>query len=152
YVMDWGLAKVLGGKATPPEGSGPAHFAAPAQSGPPQVVTARQSTGDLTQDGVVMGTPSYMPPEQANGQTEALDQRSDIYSLGAILYALLTLQPPVATDGDYVATLVRVVQGEICPPEERAPERARRGLIPPELSAIAMKALATEPKDRYQTV
>jgi serine/threonine protein kinase len=153
YVMDWRLAKVLGSEETRPEDPNPPPAAAPAPSGAPrQVVTARQGCGDATQDGAVMGTPAYMPPEQANGRVEALDQRSDIYSLGAILYALLTLQPPVEADGDYIGTLVRVVEGDIPPPEERAPERARRGQVPPELSAVAMKALAKEPLDRYQSV
>ncbi len=152
YVMDWGLAKVLGTKDTQPEGPAPAAEASAASGGTPkQVVSARQASGDLTQDGVVMGTAAYMPPEQATGRVEALDRRSDVYSLGAILYAILTLQPPVDTHGDYVSILLRVAEGEVRPPEERASERRRRGLIPPELSAIAMKALATEPAARYQT-
>ena len=53
-----------------------------------------------------------MPPEQATGKVESIDQRSDVYSLGAILYEMLTLQPPVDREGGYLAILMRVAQGE----------------------------------------
>jgi serine/threonine protein kinase len=142
--------------------------AAPAQPAPPpmaipvlasdsgplscaRVSTSREDT-DLTQEGAVMGTPVYMPPEQALGKIQEIDQRSDVYSLGAILYEMLTLQPPIDKEGGYTSVLMRVTQGQIQPPEERSPERLRAGKIPRELSAIALKALAKEPKDRYQTV
>jgi hypothetical protein len=97
-----------------------------------------------------MGTPAYMPPEQAKG--EAVDRRSDIYALGAILYEILTLTPPVGRGGDHQAVLQRVVEGRIDPPEQRAPVRVRYGWVPPELSAVAMKALARDPVNRYRTV
>src|SRR5207302_2137596 len=76
----------------------------------------------------------------------------DIYSLGAILYEVLTLSPPVGGGDDQLAHLLRVAEGDIKPPEKLAPWRARRGLIPPELSAVALKALAKDPANRYQTV
>ncbi len=143
YVMDWGLAKSLKGEddgdALPSREGGAAG----------RVVTGRKAPGDQTQDGAVLGTPAYMPPEQAMGRVNDLDERSDVYALGAILYAVLTLRPPVEPDGDYLAVLVRAAQGEVVPPEERTPERA--GQIPPELSAVALKALAKEPGDRYPT-
>jgi serine/threonine protein kinase len=141
YVMDWGLAKVLGRVESAAE-----------QASTGKVQTDRKADANLTQDGSVLGTPAYMPPEQAMGQTGDIDQRSDIYSLGAILYELLTLQPPVGRDGDQIAILLRVAEGKVVPPEKAAPERARQGLIPPELSAVARKALAQFPADRYQTV
>ena len=93
-----------------------------------------------------------MPPEQATGNLQAIDARSDIYSLGAILYEMLTLLPPIDKEGGYLAVLMRVMQGEIVPPEQRNPQRARAGKIPKEMSAIAMKALAKSPQDRYQKV
>src|SRR5471030_2520069 len=64
----------------------------------------------------------------------------------------MTLLPPVDRSGDMMAILMRVVEGKIDPPPKRSPERAKAGWIPAELSAIAMKALATAPAKRYQTV
>jgi serine/threonine protein kinase/Leucine-rich repeat (LRR) protein len=164
YVMDWGLAKVRGSDApAAPMASMVGQAVAPAPSAVPlnsttSVTTSRNSkvvTGpeaDLTQDGAVLGTPAYMPPEQATGKLSDIDQRSDIYSLGAILYEMLALQPPVDKNGNYLEVLVRVSQGEILPPEERAPARARAGKIPRELAAVAMKALAKDRDKRYPTV
>jgi serine/threonine protein kinase len=160
YLMDWGLAKVLkrmeGSKEQWSEASEFARFMGeptvpPTGSGSGQsskVQTSREGDADLTQEGAVLGTPVYMPPEQANGKIDAVDQRSDVYSLGAILYEMLTLEAPVEKDGGYLAILIRVSEGEIVVPEKRNLKRA----IPPELSAIAMKSLAREPGNRYQNV
>jgi serine/threonine protein kinase len=123
-----------------------------AQSGSPRIVTSRDSEGDLTRDGAVLGTPVYMPPEQATGKIHEIDERSDVYSMGAILYEILALHPPIGKEGGYWPILMRVTQGQIEPPEKRAPERARAGKIPPELAAIAMKALAKRKEDRYPSV
>ncbi len=117
-----------------------------------RVTTDRENDlSALTMDGSILGTPIYMPPEQAAGDVHAIDPRSDLYSLGAILYELLTLLPPVDKSGGHVAVLRRVVKGEIVTPQKRAPDRDRAGLISKELAAIAMKALALKAVDRYQT-
>jgi serine/threonine protein kinase len=157
YVMDWGLAKVLGREAggRRQEAGVRSQKAAETNTGTrpaDQVVTQRTADSNLTQDGAIMGTPAYMPPEQAKGEKGIVDQRSDIYSLGAILYEILTLTPPPGRGGDYLGVLLRVVEGAIEAPAKRAPERARQGWIPAELSAVALKALAKNPDDRYQTV
>ncbi|MBY0526403.1 MAG: protein kinase [Gemmataceae bacterium] len=155
YVMDWGLAKVLASRERErPEEHGGVTPAAHAPGSPrdSKVVTNRDGEADVTQEGSVLGTPVYMPPEQAAGQINAIDQRSDVYSLGAILYELLTLQPPVVKEGGQLGVLMQVVQGEITPPEKREPKRARAGKIPRELSAVAMKAMAKQPEDRYPNV
>jgi serine/threonine protein kinase len=147
YVMDWGLAKVLAGGPEPPAAAADKIVPDSANKSRAVVVTSRDQPGDKTQDGAILGTPAYMAPEQALGGT--VDQRSDVYALGALLYAVLTLRPPVETERDYVGVLMAVAEGNILPPEKRTPERA--GQIPSELSAIAMKALAKEPGRRYQT-
>lgn len=100
-----------------------------------------------TRRGTVAGTPAYMSPEQARGDLDALDERSDIYSLGAILYEMLTGSPPVlaSTESEIVQ---EVVNGNIQSPAIRAPTRR----IPDELSRIAMRALSTAAEERYQSV
>jgi serine/threonine protein kinase len=160
YVMDWGLAKVLSRDAPTEKSSAVIQatatpmftWAEEGDNSSGTVNTSRQAGDDQTVDGTILGTPLYMPPEQAIGNIAAIDQRSDIYSLGALLYEMLTLRPPVEKEGGYMAILMRVSQGEIVPPAQRVPERARAGKIPKELAAIAMKALAKEPIERYQDV
>ncbi len=151
YVMDWGLAKVLSGSGQQAEEPLTAVLP-PDGKVPPRVATDRTPGLEMTQEGAILGTPVYMPPEQAAGNLQAIDQRSDVYSLGAILYELLTLEPPVEMEGGAMSVLVQVVQGQIVPPEQRVPQRAKSGRIPRELSAVAMKALAKEPADRYPSV
>ncbi|HZZ79715.1 MAG TPA: serine/threonine-protein kinase, partial [Gemmataceae bacterium] len=136
YVMDWGLAKVLRTAGTK-TGNAPVlavpvattaeafdfsavPMATPLSpndsartSGSGKVVTSRDSETDLTQAGSVLGTPVYMPPEQAAGKLDQIDERSDIYSLGAILYELLAWQPPINREGGYWPVLLRVTQGDI---------------------------------------
>jgi serine/threonine protein kinase len=155
-VMDWGLAKVLGrpeqAEAGKAERAGAAGASPAAVTDSGQVRTSRQESGtDATLDGSVIGTPVYMPPEQAEGRVGEVDERSDVYALGAILYEILTLQPPVETRGGALVVIGRVSRGEVIAPERRAPERAREGKIPRELSAIAMKALALKMGDRYRS-
>ena len=121
-------------------------------SGSGKVVTSRELDADLTQEGCVLGTPVYMPPEQAAGQVANIDERSDVYSMGAILYEMLTLQTPVSREGGFWPIVLRVSQGQIEPPEKKDPRRTRAGKVPPELAAVAMKALAKRKEDRYQNI
>jgi serine/threonine protein kinase len=115
YVMDWGLAKVLNRAA--PAASSSVIASAPsfawAEAGASgsssgAVRTDRTSEEDLTVDGTVLGTPVYMPPEQALGDIAAIDERSDVYALGAVLYEMLALQPPVEKTGGMQGVLLRV--------------------------------------------
>jgi serine/threonine-protein kinase len=89
-VMDWGMAKVL------PQGAAN-EKTPPPEDGATVIRTARSGSGsDLSQAGTVLGTPAFMPPEQANGEIERLDERADVFGLGAILCAILAAQPPYA--------------------------------------------------------
>ncbi len=153
-VLDWGLAKRVG--AEPPnepapeaagaEGTRGGTGTAAPQAGNPQSTVDERSPGTpsdaLTQAGDVVGTPSYMAPEQAEGRLDAISPRSDIYALGAVLYQVLTGRAP-HSGGDGAAVLARLRQG---PPP--APRQLRRD-VPLALEAVCLKAMARAPADRY---
>jgi serine/threonine-protein kinase len=104
---------------------------------------ARDSAGEnLTQTGTVMGTATYFSPEQAQGQ--AIDQRSDVYALGVVLYEMVTGRPPFQGDNP-VAIAYQHVQETPIPPAQLNPD------VPPELQAVILRALAKRPDDRYPT-
>lgn len=102
----------------------------------------RENTKFQTQSGVILGTPSYMSPEQADGRLSAIGPATDIYSLGAILYELLTGQPPfdAATP---IETLQAIRTREPVPPDRIEPQ------IPKDLATICLKCLEKEPQRRY---
>jgi serine/threonine protein kinase len=98
----------------------------------------------LTLTGDLVGTLRYMSPEQALARRVVIDHRTDLYSLGATLYELLTLEPVFAT-GDRQALLRQIAE------EDPRPPRKRNRAVPPELDTIVLKALEKEPADRYGT-
>jgi serine/threonine-protein kinase len=126
-VVDWGLAKATGQ-------SDPA-------SGERTLRPSSASGSAETLPGSALGTPAYMSPEQAEGHLEALGPRSDVYSLGATLYCLLTGRPPL--EGD-VAEVIRGVQRGAFPPP-----RALEPSIDRALEVVCLKAMALRPEDRY---
>jgi formylglycine-generating enzyme required for sulfatase activity len=161
YVVDWGLAKTKG-LPDPPSGSGFLPLPKESSEGPA-----------LTLEGEILGTPAYMPPEQAEGRIEEIDERSDIYSLGALLYEMLTFHPPF--EGETFQEIIsQVVSGVLTPPltriseirESHTPDSGDRSeedssvppreyhpeSVPPELNEIILKAMAKEKSQRYGTV
>jgi serine/threonine protein kinase/tetratricopeptide (TPR) repeat protein len=166
-VMDWGLAKNL---TTAHRGSEPPP-AALAGFDASREKAAADGRGFQTMNGVIVGTPPYISPEQARGELDSIDTRSDIYVLGEILYSILTLRPPVT--GENVHEVVeKILSAQIPSPLSfNAPQKTLRkplskssadaqiGLvhcpgrrIPEGLSAVAMKAMTTEAEGRYQAV
>jgi serine/threonine-protein kinase len=131
-VVDWGLAKSV------------ARTEAERASGETTLTPTSGDSSTGTEMGRALGTPAYMSPEQAVGRWEAVGPASDIYSLGATLYHLLTGRPPFAKS---VAKdlLAQVVEGDFRPPRQVQPE------VPPALEAICLKAMAREPEGRYAT-
>lgn len=99
----------------------------------------------ITQDGVIVGTPGYLSPEQASGFTDKIDHRSDVYGLGAVLYYILTARSPIPDQAVAVA-IDRAIRGDIAEP------RTLNGTLPRRLEAICLKALSLKPQDRYQSV
>ena len=210
-VMDWGLAKVVGGERSAISGqrsaggekpswarvSDPAHpptegLVVPQKTCGPEIGDRRQTelaalnaqlsplnsqpAPALTLAGQIMGSPQYMAPEQAAGELDKFDARTDIFALGGILYHILTLHPPVS--GKSVEEMLeKILAGEILPPSSYNTKTGRKlggtikvgektfpqppliplrhcpeGRIPESLGAVAMKALALKQEDRYLSV
>lgn len=121
-VLDFGLAKSLPGARSP------------------SAATAHTETGEF------MGTLAYASPEQARGEVDAIDVRSDVYALGVILYETLTGARPFATDGPLHEVIERIVERDAARPSSVRPGLDR------DLDAITLKALEKDRDRRYQAV
>ncbi len=131
-VVDWGLAKPLG------------HAEPGSDSDERTLVPSSSSGSGETLPGSALGTPGYMSPEQARGDLQRLSPRSDVYSLGATLYCLLTGRPPF--EGDDIQQVLRKAKwGEFAGPRQL--DRS----IDPALEAVCLKAMTFAPEHRYAT-
>ncbi len=142
-VMDWGLAKVL--TEQPQEEPHPqddADEVLPTLSLATKIDTADQADS-ATRTGQVLGTPAYMAPEQAAGEIDKLDQRSDVFGLGAILCEILTGKPPYSGKNVH-EVLLKAVRGEL----DEAYKRLDACAEEPELVALCRRCLAFDQADR----
>jgi serine/threonine-protein kinase len=131
YVLDWGIAQLLPREPGQEPSVRLSHEGSVARSADPE--------------GVLVGTPCYMAPEQFRGAHGSLDRRTDVFALGGTLYQILTGQPPLPTE-IIRSFWMRQTPAPIVPPEQLAPT------VPPELSRISMRALAYDPGQRYASV
>jgi WD40 repeat protein/serine/threonine protein kinase len=153
-VMDWGIAKVLG-RESPGARIGVSVPGTPAPPKPDEGIETVGPTLGPTMAGSVMGTPQYMSPEQANGDVEMMDEKTDIYSLGVILYHLLALRLPFEGRNS-AEILFNVRAGKILPFAEVCARtklpHLPGGRLPGSLAAVALQAMSLNKSDRYPSV
>jgi eukaryotic-like serine/threonine-protein kinase len=128
-ISDFGLAKLVEGEAQLAEGDGK---------------RSDRSSAFRTQSGAILGTPSYMSPEQAAGKTKEIGRAADVYALGAILYELLTGRPPFRAETP-LKTIRQVVSEDPVPPSRLQPG------LPRDLVTICLTCLEKEATKRYLT-
>jgi PAS domain S-box-containing protein len=128
-VLDWGLAKLVGQQE---------------ELESERSVSLPDGARDagLTVQGDVVGTPAYMAPEQAEGRLDQIDERTDIFGLGAIFYEILTGQPPFV-GSTTLEVIKKAIQRNAAPPRELWPQ------VPPALEEVCLKAMAKLPDQRY---
>ncbi|MCB9895298.1 MAG: protein kinase [Planctomycetes bacterium] len=136
-VLDWGLARVRGQEDTV------AQKLIDSTRYMSQSVV-EHATDKLTLDGSIVGTPAYMSPEQARGDLEEIDEQSDVYALGAVLYQIISGRPPF--DGPVAGLIIQqVLHAKPLRLSAAAPD------CPPELEALAERAMAKDKSDRLQS-
>jgi serine/threonine-protein kinase len=132
YVLDWGIAR---------------RVAPPATSTPTDVIDTQGIESDPDPPGFIVGTPSYMAPEQLWGLHDEVGPHSDVFALGATLYYILCGRPPRLADGGRIL-LVDQARSSIPPPEDVV----QGAVVPAELSRISLKAMSHEVGDRHASV
>jgi len=148
YVMDWGIARV--------QGTEDRKDIRIREQQSTVIESHRHAAGDpestlVTMDGDVLGTPAYMSPEQARGDIDAMGPRSDVYSVGAMLYHLLAGEAPFCepvTSTSHLAIWARVRQG----PPRPLRDTGGGASAPPELEAICERAMERDPARRFASM
>lgn len=132
-LVDWGIAKLR-------------QLSEENRSALATLSAAAKNSG-ATRFGQIIGTPGYMPPEQANGDLREIDERSDIYGLGAVLCEMATLQPPFAATNVVELVYKSLEEEPLIPPRDASGQK-----IPRKLAAIIGKAMSKKKEGRYPTV
>jgi eukaryotic-like serine/threonine-protein kinase len=143
-VVDFGISKVVEepDKRSYASASGERSYASASSSERSYASASSSERVRITVAGLVLGTPLYMSPEQARGQTSLIDHRTDLYSLGVMLYEATAGEPPI-TGENLNDLLFRVARDEPEPLTKRVPS------VDPALAAIVRRAMAKDPADRY---
>jgi len=147
-IMDWGIAKLVQQKPDTTRADGVSE-----RSFSTEFTGIETQEKDGTVAGTVAGTVGYMSPEQARGEIDKLDARTDIFSLGAMLYQMLAGSPPYNHSTLKERLRAAAKEEPVEPPATRCHKTKlnRTGKIPREVAAIAMKAIAAKPAHRYQS-
>ncbi|MEM9380109.1 MAG: serine/threonine-protein kinase [Planctomycetota bacterium] len=148
YVMDWGLARILGSDHQDVLLAG-GDITFRVTSDRDGILREAKESKDKTRRGASVGTPAYMSPEQASGRAEAIDERADVYGVGAILYHVVAGHAPYTEPGKRAAVeavLFRLQQGPPAAIDAVAPH------APAELRSIIRTAMARAPESRFQSM
>ena len=148
-LLDWGVAKVWGRVESPVGMPEPAESFDDSDGG--LLLNDPQQLQTLTLTGQRPGTPLYMSPEQVQGH-KYLDERTDVFSMGVVLYELLTFKEPFRGQ-NINETFENIVYHDPIPPTELPlPRNAAPRVIPRSLEQVILKAVSKEPKDRFQSM